>query len=76
MIILSGKIIPTDIEEFNQLEHLYSNSTKDEIGHQVSKIAAGRLKNSIEKKLQQQTKKMMNNIAGALAQAPKPIKES
>jgi|TARA_B110000285_G_scaffold234849_1_gene313328 hypothetical protein len=44
MIILSGKVIPTDIDEFNQLEMLYNNGTKDEIGHQVSKIAAGRLK--------------------------------
>jgi hypothetical protein len=44
MVILSGKVIPTDIDEFNQLELLYNNATKDEIGHQVSKIAAGRLK--------------------------------
>ena len=33
MIILSGKVIPTDIDEFNQLEILFNNSTKDEIGH-------------------------------------------
>tara|TARA_B110001469_G_C9339089_1_gene179913 strand:- start:138 stop:305 length:168 start_codon:yes stop_codon:yes gene_type:complete len=54
---------------------LYANATKDEIGHQVSKIAAGRLKQQIEKKMQHNTKKL-NNVAGQLAQAPKPVKES